>query len=349
MTGSFPFEILTPGAPTQPSFTVSEVPHQAKLDQNESPIDLPDEIKQVLLQALSDKPWNRYPQPADYLEIKEHFALAIGLKPENIVLTVGGDQMILGAYWAAGGKGRKARIFEPAYPIFNAYARTTQTDLDRVVLGPDFDVDAHGLGDPVDLLMLVNPNNPTGNGPSRDLLVQALEHKCLVFLDEAYADFSRETAIDLIDDHPNLLIGRSLSKSLLAGIRLGFGIGHPVLINVLERLLFAPYHLNALQMVIARHYNIVKPLLNNMVQDVIMQRNRVETNLTGMGIKVWPSNANFLQFEVENAARTYKGLLANGVRIRDISSMPGMGEHLRVTIGTKPENDLFLNAIAKSL
>ena len=95
------------------------------------------------------------------------------------------------------------------------------------MLGPDFELDAERLGDDVDILMLVTPNNPTGNGPGRDVILEALSRKCLVFVDEAYGDYAGETVADLVQNHPNLLIGRSLSKSLLAGVRLGFGVGHP--------------------------------------------------------------------------------------------------------------------------
>ncbi len=349
MTRPFPFEILRPDSPTKPSFTVSEVPYKAKLDQNETPFDIPEEAKQPILEALADEHWNRYPQPTRYAEIKERFASTMGLKPERVVLTVGCDQMILLAYWAAAGPGRTARLFEPTYPMFAAYAKTTRTTLDSVVLGPSFDLTAEALGSPVNLLMLVSPNNPTGNGPGRCLISNALERDCLVFVDEAYADYSGESVIDLVQDHPNLLVGRSLSKAALAGTRLGFGVGHPDLINVLEQLLFAPYHLNALQLLIARYYDIIKPHLDSMVRTVIEDRERVSKAMQDVGLKVWPSKANFLLFEVESAQRTYRGLLDHGVRIRNVSSMPGMGEHLRVTIGTREENDLFLEAIALSV
>ncbi len=349
MVRPFPFDLLNPGSPTEPCFTVSEIPHTAKLDQNESPMDLPAATKQIILDRLANREWNRYPQPKQYLEVKTRFADTIGVGPENLVLTVGCDQMILLPYLAAGGAGRKARIFEPAYPVFATYARTTKTELDAVVLGADFHLDADSLGSEVDVLMLVTPNNPTGNGPGRDVILEALKRNCLVFVDEAYGDYAGETVIDLVQDHPNLLVGRSLSKSLLAGVRLGFGIGHPALINVLERLLFAPYHLNHLQMLVAEHYHLIKPHLQSMVQGVVAERSRVETEIGQMGLTHWPSKANFTLFEVGNAKQTYQRLLDHGVRIRDVSSMPGMKEHLRVTIGTKEENNLFLNALSRSV
>jgi len=349
MTTDFPFSILRPDSPTEPAFTISEVSHRAKMDQNESPLDVPDEVKEAILGTLSDMKWNRYPQPKKYTEVKEAFAPLTGQKPENVILTVGGDQMILLAYLAVGGGGRSARVFLPTYPIIPAFGRTTLTKVDEVILGPDFDIAARGLGDDVHLLILVSPNNPTGNGPDRNLIKDALKRNCLVFLDEAYADYAGESAVDLVHEHPNLLVSRSLSKSLLAGVRLGYGIGHASIINVLERLIFAPYHLNALQLACALHYDLIKPGLDDLVSGIRAERERVQTALGNLAIRYWPSRANFVLFEVENAASTYKKLLEHGIRIRDVSRMQGMREHLRVTIGTPEENDMFLDALKTSI
>jgi histidinol-phosphate aminotransferase len=340
---------LRPDLPHKPSFTVSEIPHRAKLDQNESPFDLPAEVKQGILDRLARLGWNRYPQPRRYAEIKQRFAACIGQPPERVVLTAGCDQMILLAYWAAGGAGRRARFFEPTYPMFGYYAQITQTPVDRVVLGADFAVEA--LGDPVDLLLLVSPNNPTGRGPDRSKILEAVTRQptCLVFVDEAYADYAGESIVDLVPAHPNLLVGRSLSKSMLAGVRLGYGVGHPEVVSLLEHLLFVPYHLSALQLAVAAALPEIQPHLAARVQAVVSERERLAQEIASLGPRVWPSRANFLLFAPTDAGRTYDGLLRHGVRIRNVSTMPGLGAHLRVTVGTAEENDLFLEALARSL
>ncbi len=331
-----------------PAFTIAEVPFVAKLDQNESPLDIPDAVKQTLLETLAEASWNRYPQPKDYELIKERFGEVIGQPKERIVLTAGGDQMILLAYLAAGGPGRRARVFEPTYPMFAALGRTTGTDVDRVVLDADFDMTGAPLSD-VELLCLVSPNNPTGNGPGRALIQGALKNNCLVFIDEAYADYAKQTIVDTVPDHPNLLVARSLSKSMLAGVRLGYGVGHPTLINVLERLIFAPYHLNAMQLAVAANYDIIKPHTGAMVSRVVAERERVQKRLVEMGLTTWKSQGNFILFEVEGANSVYTDLLNLGVRLRDVSTLPGLDQHLRVTIGTPEENDRFLEAAGELL
>lgn len=347
MTASIPDGLVRDDLPREASFSVSEVPHRAKLDQNESPFEPPPAIKRHLLDELGRLAWNRYPQPARYAAIKARFAEVIGQPPERVVLTVGCDQMILCAYWAAGGPGRRARVFEPAYPMFGYYAQITGTELDRVVLGADFEVE--DPGDPVHLLHLVSPNNPTGGGPGRELVREALGRGGLVFVDEAYADYAGESVVDLVPQHPNLLVGRSLSKSMLAGARLGYGVGHPELIALLERLLFAPYHLSALQLTVAACFDRIHPLLAERVQRVVAERDRVARALAALGVRVWPSRANFLLFQPADADAVYRGLLHRGVRLRNVSSMPGLDNHLRVTIGTAEENDLFLEALGQAV
>ena len=174
----FPTHVLRPGSPTEPSFSINEIPCEAKLDQNESPAEIDEAAKGEILSRLEGSAWRTYPQPAAYGEVKERFAEAIGQPADRVILTVGADQMILLAYWAAGGAGRRARIFEPTYPMFAAFGRNTGTPVDRVVLGPDFDIDSNGLGDHVDLLMLVSPNNPTGKVFSREEL-RAIADLCV--------------------------------------------------------------------------------------------------------------------------------------------------------------------------
>jgi len=348
MTSDFPYELLRVGPPAASTFTISEIEHRAKLDQNESPVDVPRSVKDQILATVAEQAWSRYPQPKQYAEIKRAFGEVVGQPAERLILTVGADQMIGLAFWAAGGAGRRARIFEPTYPMFADFARITGTQADRVVLGPDFDVAGHGLGDEVELLCLVSPNNPTGCGPDRALVEKGLRRDCLVLVDEAYADYAGESVVDLVDQHPNLLVARSLSKATLAGVRLGYGIGHPGLIRVLERMIFAPYHLNNLQLAVAAAFGTVQPHLAAMVQGVVAERHRVGAALRELGLRVWPSRANFLLFEVDDASRVNGRLLDGGICVRDVSAMAGLGEHLRVTIGTRPENDLFLEAMASA-
>lgn len=347
---------LRPDLPTSGSFTVTELPHRAKLDQNESPVDLPRELKRELVEELYQAHWNRYPQPKEYREAKTKLATALGLVPECVALTVGGDQVIQAAFLIAGGPGRRARWFEPTYPYVALAAEATSTGGGAVVLGEDVDcaiTAARILCDPSPhLCVLVRPNNPTGGMAADAALDAALADPArLVLLDEAYADFAGESHLDAIAAHPNLLIGRSLSKSLLAAVRLGFAIGHPQAISAIERIYTAPYHLNSLQLRVAARYGEILPYVKDAAQAVVRERERVFAALAALpGVTPRPSRANFICFRLErDASQVHRTLAEAGVRIRNLRGLPGLDAHLRVTVGTPEENDAFLEALAKAL
>ncbi len=329
-----------------PSFTVSELPHKAKLDQNEAPFDLPVDVKKILLEKLNEYQWNRYPQPSMYVKVKEAFAKAVGFSPENVVLTMGCDQLIQGAYLIAGGYNRNALVFEPTYPMFSHAAIFNQTNITRIQLADhEIVTKDHINKSKHHIIFIVAPNNPTGTIPEEGVIETALSKNSLVFVDEAYVDFSKRTWTHLLRDHPNLFIARSTSKSCMAGIRLGYGFAHPDIINALETTLTAPYHLSYLQLVIAKHFDLIQPHLRDLSDIIISERERVVYQFKRMGISFIPSQGNFILFKVNNPPVVFQQLAESGVRIRSLHTIPGLSDYVRVTIGKKEENDLFLEKL----
>jgi histidinol-phosphate aminotransferase len=338
--------LLREGVSFSPPFTVSELPHKAKLDQNEAPFDLPDEVKVILLEKLKENQWNRYPQPSVYADAKEAFAKAIGFTPENLILTMGCDQLIQGAYLIAGGHNRNALIFEPTYPMFSHAARFNQTNITRVQLtAEEIPTKDHINETEHHIIFIVAPNNPTGTFPEEGAIETALSKNSLVFVDESYVDFSKKTWSHLLNEHPNLFIARSTSKSCMAGIRLGYGIGHPDIINAMEATFTAPYHLSCLQLVIAKHFDLIQPHLKEFADIIISERERVANQFREMKIFFIPSQGNFILFKVKNPSNIFQQLSESGVRIRSLHTIPGLSDYVRVTIGKKEENDLFLEKL----
>ncbi len=327
-------------------FTVSELPHKAKLDQNEAPFDLPNDIKMALLDKLLEYQWNRYPQPSVYMEVKEAFAKSIGYAPENIIITIGADQLIQAAYLIAGGHDRKALIFEPTYPMFAHAAKFNQTNVDRTQLaaGETVTKDHINAADH-NIIFIVAPNNPTGLMPEEGAIEAALAKNSLVFVDESYFDYSKKTWAHLLKDNPNLFIARSASKSCLAGIRLGYGIGHPDVISAMESTLTAPYHLSYLQLTVAKYFNFIQSHLKNLAVTIIFERDRITNQLKGMGVPYIPSQGNFVLFKVANPSDVYRKLAESGVRVRSLHSIPGLSDYVRVTVGKDKENDLFIKQL----
>ncbi len=339
--------LLREGASFSPPFTVSELPYKAKLDQNEAPFDLPEDVKEILLDKLQEWQWNRYPQPLMYATVKEEFGKAIGFPQENIVLTIGCDQLIQGTYLIAGGHDREALVFEPTYPMFSHAAKFNQTKVTRIQLAADECVTKnHFNSSNHHLIFIVAPNNPTGTLPEEGAIEAALSKDSLVFLDEAYVDFSHRTWVHLAKEHPNLLIARTLSKSCMAGVRLGYGIGHADIINALETMLTAPYHLSHFQLVIAQYFNLIQPHLKNLSDSIVSERTRVEDTFREMGVSFVPSQANFILCRVGNPPAVFQLLAEAGVRIRSLHTIPGLTGYLRVTIGKREENDLFLEKLS---
>ena len=338
--------LLREGVSFSPPFTVSELPHKAKLDQNEAPFDLPDDVKVILLEKLKEYQWNRYPQPSAYANVKEAFAKAIGFPPENLILTMGCDQLIQGAYLIAGGHDREALIFEPTYPMFSHAARFNQTNTTRIQLtAEEIPTKDHINESGHHIIFIVAPNNPTGTFPEEGVIETALSKNSLVFVDESYVDFSKRTWSHLIKEHPNLFIARSTSKSCMAGIRLGYGIGHPDVINAMETTFTAPYHLSCLQLVIAKYFDLIQPHLKDFADIIISERERVANQFKEMGIPFIPSQGNFILFKVLNPSGIFQQLSESGVRIRSLHTIPGLSDYVRVTIGKKEENDLFLDKL----
>ena len=350
---------LRPGLPSAYAFQVTELPHRAKLDQNETPVDLPDELKRDLTAELAAQPWNRYIQPAEYGRARAGLAEVFGLDPDTIAITVGADQAIESAFLVAGGTGRRARWFEPTYPYIPHAALRTSTEKDPVIFGADVDtrIDAEAVtAEPrADIVALVSPNNPTGGMVSAGAIDAALADDArLVLLDEAYADYSGATEVGRIPAAPNLLVVRSLSKSSLAGIHIGFAVAHPDVVRVIDRMYTAPYHLDAMQLLVARRYPEIRPHVESAAARAVAERDRLQTELAAMpDITPRPSRASFILFHVageSNRARTVHRTLAEaGVRIRDVGSLSGLAGYLRVTIGTPAENSLFLQELRAAM
>ena len=329
------------------SFTVSQKPYRAKLDQNESPYDLPQELKNLILEDVKRIEWNRYPQPTVYGEVKEIFAQEIGVSPKNLALTFGGDQAILSAFWIGGGKDRKCLIYEPTYPMYRHYAVATSTDANIKVLGENFSIDPSDFKEGYHIIFFVSPNNPTGNLVDKEIVKQALETGSLVFVDEAYFPFSGVTVWEELKDYPNLMVGRSLSKSLLAGMRMGYVLGSEEIIRAVEHMNFAPYNLTSFQLSIFKNFGKIKVYLERVANEVVNERERVFKVLDDLGFKPFRSSANFIMFKVKEHVTAYQTFVDEGIRIRDVSGLPGLYNHLRVTIGKREENDIFIQVLRK--
>jgi len=339
-------KFLREDLPQKSTMPVSEIKHKAKLDQNESPFDIPDDVKYKIFEEFKKVEFNRYPQPNFYYETKEIFSKFIDVKPENFLITVGADQGIWLSFFIAGGNNRSAIIYEPTYPIFKHSAKITQTNFEIINLGVNYEIDPKTFKNH-NIICIVNPNNPTGNLQKEEVIFEAIKKDALVVIDEAYYPFSNITYKHLIDYYDNVYIIRSLSKSLLAGIRIGIVISNKHIVSICEEVLTSPYHLSSLQLVILRNFHLIEEHFKKSIKIVNEEKERIYKAFENLNIEYVKSYGNFILFKVYNPNYVYNELLKRGVRIRNISYMKGLENYLRITIGKPEENELFISALSE--
>ncbi len=170
-------------------------------------------------------------------------------------------------------------------------------------------------------------------------------------VDEAYGQFSDWSAIDLVADDRPLVVTRTYSKTwAMAAVRLGYLIGPPTIVEVLERVAL-PYHLDAMKQAAGRLAVRFTEEMEGRVATIVAERRRVQDGLVRLGMTTWPSQANFVLWRPpdRSARSVWQGLLDHSVLVRDCSNWPRLAGCLRVTVGTPAENDRFLSALAQVL
>ena len=295
---------------------------------------------------------NRYPdREAQELRAALAAYLGHGLTADRVWAANGSNEVMLHVLQAFGGPGRTALSFAPTYSMYPEYARDTHT---RWVTGQredDFTVDVDRavalIGEErPDVVLLASPNNPTGTALPLELVLAVLDATTgVVVVDEAYAEFRRAgtpTALELLDDHPRLLVSRTMSKAFaLAGGRLGYIAADPAIIDAL-RIVRLPYHLSAVSQAVALAALRNSAELLARVDELRAARDDLAARLRARGHEVAESDANFVLFgRFADRHAVWQGLVDRGVLIRET----GPEGWLRVSVGTPDEMALFHRAL----
>ncbi|TVX99528.1 histidinol-phosphate transaminase [Mycolicibacterium porcinum] len=279
-------------------------------------------------------------------------ATGVQLTVDNLWAANGSNEILQQLLQAFGGPGRTAIGFVPSYSMHPIISDGTQTDWLQAARDADFGLDVDVAVAAIrertpDVVFVASPNNPSGQSVSiEDLrrLLQAMPGGILI-VDEAYGEFSSQpSAVTLIDEFPaKLIVTRTMSKAFaFAGGRLGYLAAAPAVIDALL-LVRLPYHLSVLTQAAAcaalRHADDTLAS----VATLAAERDRVSAELTRLGYRVIPSDANFVLFgDFADAPATWQRYLDKGILIRDVG-IPGF---LRTTVGLAEENDAFLAASA---
>ncbi|MFD6925123.1 histidinol-phosphate transaminase [Streptomyces sp. NPDC059944] len=323
--------------------------HTFPLAANESPYEPIPAVVQAIHEAALGI--NRYPDNgcADLIsEISARFAV-----PEDDVAvgcgSVGVSRMLLEAVAEPGGEVLYAwRSFE-AYPILTRLSGATPVEVPLKDGAHDLDAMAAAITDRTRLIFICNPNNPTGTVISRsgiEAFLDGVPADCLVVIDEAYIEYVRDDdvpdGLTLRPGRPNVVVLRTFSKAYgLAGLRIGFAVGHPTVVDALRKA-FLPFSVNGVAQAAAIAALRSEEALMARVRTTVEERERVHHTLTEQGRRVTSSSANFLWLPLGDRALAFAGhCAAAGVAIR-----PFAGEGVRVSIGSPAENDAFLAASA---
>ncbi len=331
------------------------LPARAFLSANENPSDVGEGVRREISRELARVALNRYPDPLANA-LRDQIAEAYGLGRDRVLVGNGGDELLFDVALAWGGAGRTFLNLPPTFSVYEANAQLTGTTTASIPRRADFSVDEEsvlrrvGQGD-IDYVVLTSPNNPTGNATDPSLVERLLEATdALVVVDEAYGEFGGRSVAELLSGHENLLVLRTFSKAYaLAGARMGYVLGSPAVIGELTKVR-QPYSVNALSQAAASVVFRNRDRFAPGIRAIVAERGRVTAELAFMdGVSPYPSDANFVMVRVPQAHRVWERLYDRGVLVRDFSGHPMLPDCLRVSIGTRQENDMFLEALAEVL
>ena len=300
-----------------------------------------------------EKNYNRYPDPLQ-LDLKEEIGKIKGVPIENTFLGNGSDEAIDLLYRAFCEPGKdNVIVLPPTYGMYEVCANINNVELRKVNLLPSFELDMEGIAEAIDehtkMIFICSPNNPTGNSIIRtDIETILANFEGLVVIDEAYINFSKQrTFIQELTEYPNLVILQTFSKAWgLAALRLGMAFAARPVIDILNKVK-PPYNINQATQDIALEALKNVEQVNEWITVTVEERERLSNELASLAMvkKVYPSDANFILIEVENALDTYNALVAEGIIIRDRSKVTLCEGCLRITIGTPEENKTLLETL----
>jgi len=331
-----------------------------RLNTNESPYPPPPEFFQAWTAEVSGAAAHRYPD-REARKLRGALGEFLGVPAGRVFCANGSNEVLQTLLLTYGGPGRTALVFEPSYVLHAHIARITGTGVVEGVRRPDFTLDpdaAVGLVDEhePDVVFLTTPNNPTGIVEPRatvEAIVERISRRAkpgVLVVDEAYAEFSPWTAIDMVGDGVPLVVARTYSKVWsMAAFRLGFCVAPERIVEELEMVVL-PYHLSVPTQLAGTVALRFTGDMDVRVSSIMAERDRVGAALAALdGVEAFPSGANFILFRTADGQAVWEGLLKTGVLVRNFARWPRLDNCLRVTIGRPEENDAFLAALKEVL
>lgn len=329
--------------------------YRVKLNQNESPFDVPSAVKAELAQVVEHLAWNRYPvneSPA----LRQKLAARHNVQPQQILLGNGSNQLFQTLLTAALVPHDAVVYAVPTFSLYELYTDVYQGRRIEIPQPPGAPYPLEEVLRAVErerpkIIYLCSPNNPTGD----EIDLESVRKICrasegLVFFDEAYAEFSEQTAIPLLAEFDNLIVSRTFSKAFsMAGLRFGYFVAGVPLIEQLSKVNL-PYNVNLFTEQAALRLLDAETEMAANVGYLIRERERVFHEMQKLpGMTVYPSRANFLLMRGPESLNLFQALKERGVLVRDVGGYPLLRGFQRVSIGFAEENDLFLSVLGQVL
>ncbi|SNZ03303.1 histidinol-phosphate aminotransferase [Persephonella hydrogeniphila] len=334
------------------SYKTETTPCRVKLSSNENPYELPEWLKERISEEVKKIPFNRYPDPTSK-ELKEVIADFYGVKPENIVLGNGSDELIHLLITVVGEINKPVMYPVPTFPMYQVSADILGRPKIEFPLDSNFQLSKKEIDKAIEknpqLAFFASPNNPTGNTFDKNLIKYTAENNIFTAVDEAYIDFSdKENFLIEALSSDRIVVLRTMSKIGLAGIRLGVLIAREDIAMEIDKAR-PPFNITYPTQVIGKVVLTEgREEIKKQIEKIISERKRVMNELEKIEkIKVYPSDANFFLIKVPDGDKVHKLLIQEGVLVRNMSHLPMMENCLRVSIGKPEENDFFLNAVKK--
>ena len=339
-------------------YSVSGHPAKIKLNQNESPFDIPDELKRNIIEEFLRISWNRYPDVFSR-ELPKRFSEIYSLAADSFVVANGSNELIYTILMSIVEDGTQVVIPQPTFYLFEKVVsilggRITKVNAKANLLADGDEILKRARAMERGLIIIGSPNNPTGKSVSREFVVNLLKStSAIVLIDEAYIEFSQHTtAIDLTKTYRNLVVLRTFSKAFsLAGLRIGYLAAHPETAREILKVKI-PFTVNPLSEFTALKLLEHRDLFQERVKFLKEQRNTMMDKLNKMnGVKVFDSDANFFLFSTSLPAKEiFERLLERqSVLVRDVSSYPLLESCLRVNAGSKEESEYFVDSLRMCL
>lgn len=337
-------------------YTPGEQPHSQqyiKLNTNESPFPpSPRVIEAVSREQMHSL--NLYSDPT-CKKLHEVLAARYGVAPENVISGNGSDEMLAFAFRAFCGRGKPVAYADITYGFYEAQTALFGLDARRIPLCEDFTLDIRDYLDFPGMIVIANPNAPTGISLPRaeiERLLQANPERVLL-VDEAYVDFGGESCVPLIDRYENLLVVQTMSKSRqLAGARLGYAMGSAPLIAAMNRVKYSfnPYNVNRMTMAAGIAAVEDEAYFAECCQTITENRVWTVAALETLGFSVLPSKTNFVfaKSQQMDGGALYQALKARGILVRWFDAAR-IQNYVRITIGTAEQMKTLIDEISRIL